>query len=49
MRSLGMLNYLQFGFQAVVLHTTPVFQTFFYNQIRTQKFIVIIVDISYAS
>lgn len=49
MRGLGMLNYLQFGLQAVVLHVTPILQTFFYNQIRIQKFIVIIVDTSYAS
>jgi hypothetical protein len=49
MCGLGMLNYLQFGLQTVVLHVTPILQTFFYNQIGTQQFIVITVDNSYAS
>jgi hypothetical protein len=34
MHGLGMLNYLQFGLQAVVLHVTLILQTFFTTKLE---------------
>ena len=49
MRGLGMLNYLQFGTSSSCAPHHTNITGFLYNQIRTKKFIVIIVDTSDAS
>jgi hypothetical protein len=49
MHGLGMLHYLHFGLQAVVLQITPILPAFFFTTKLELKNLVIIVDTSDAS